>query len=282
MKRLFSFILSLVLCTVALANATNRKVVKAASTTVEQVTHYYPYGGVIGDISAEEECRQKYKFEGKELDRSFGLDNYDIHARNYFAMLPMWDRVDPLAEKYYGISPYAYCGGDPVNKGDYMGDSVCVLLKSEGACGVGHLAMLIQNEKKDNNWYLFSKNGYASSPSSESDLHKGVYSSPEEFMKQEADKGYTDAFVMDTGKGKDAIAMETMETEINKPYSLLFSNCAQAVQKTLQTIGLSPGYFMSAPNNNNIFPSQEEFIIRNVLPIKTFENIKQQNSGREL
>lgn len=260
----------------------NRKVVKVTSTTVEQVTHYYPYGGVIGDISAEEECRQKYKFEGKELDRSFGLDNYDIHARNYFAMLPMWDRVDPLAEKYYGISPYAYCGGDPVNKGDYMGDSVCVLLKSEGACGVGHLAMLIQDEKKDNNWYLFSKNGYASSPSSESDLHKGVYSSPEEFMKQEADKGYTDAFVMDTGKGKDAIAMETMETEINKPYSLLFSNCAQAVQKTLQTIGLSPGYFMSAPNNNNIFPSQEEFIIRNVLPIKIFENIKQQNSGREL
>lgn len=104
MKRLFSFILSLVLCTVALANATNRKVVKAASTEVEQVTHYYPYGGVIGDISTQED-RQKYKFEGKELDRSFGLDNYDIHARNYYAMLPMWDRVDPLAEKYYGISP---------------------------------------------------------------------------------------------------------------------------------------------------------------------------------
>ena len=120
MKRLFSFILSLVLCTVALANATNCKVVKAASTDVEQVTHYYPYGGVIGDISTQEST-QKYKFEGKELDRSFGLDNYDIHARNYFAMLPMWDRVDPLAEKYYGISPYVYCGGDPVNKGDYDG-----------------------------------------------------------------------------------------------------------------------------------------------------------------
>ncbi len=35
MKRLFSFILSLVLCTVALANATNRKVVKTESTDVE-------------------------------------------------------------------------------------------------------------------------------------------------------------------------------------------------------------------------------------------------------
>ncbi len=98
-------------------------------------------GGVIGDISTNESV-QKYKFEGPrshqkeidnllarrrafrrgvELDRTFGLDNYDIHARQYFAMAPMWDRVDPLAEKYFGISPYAYCGGDPVNRKDKNG-----------------------------------------------------------------------------------------------------------------------------------------------------------------
>jgi len=39
-------------------------------------------------------------------------------------MAPMWDRIDPLAEKYYGISPYAYCGGDPVNFGDYDGREI--------------------------------------------------------------------------------------------------------------------------------------------------------------
>ena len=99
----------------------NRMVVNKNGTT-EQITHYYPYGGVIGDISTNESV-QKYKFEGKELDRTFGLDNYDIHARQYFAMAPMWDRLDPMAEKYYyGISPYAYCGGDPVNFGDYDGN----------------------------------------------------------------------------------------------------------------------------------------------------------------
>ena len=97
----------------------NRMVVNQNGTT-EQITHYYPYGGVIGDISTNESV-QKYKFEGKELDRTFGLDNYDIHARQYFAMMPMWDRIDPLAEKYYGISPYAYCGGDPVNYADKEG-----------------------------------------------------------------------------------------------------------------------------------------------------------------
>ena len=78
--------------------------------TKEQITHYYPYGGVIGDISTNENV-QKYKLfhyipreqarsEGKELDRTFGLDNYDIHARQYFAMAPMWDKLDSKAEDY--------------------------------------------------------------------------------------------------------------------------------------------------------------------------------------
>ena len=119
----------------------NNRMVVNSDSTVEQITHYYPYGGVIGDISTNENV-QKYKFEGPrshqkeidnllarrrafrrgvELDRTFGLDNYDIHARQYFAMMPSWDRIDKYAEKYYGISPYAYCGGDPVNLGDYNG-----------------------------------------------------------------------------------------------------------------------------------------------------------------
>ena len=67
-------------------------------------------------------ARRRAFRRGVELDRTFGLDNYDIHARQYFAMTPMWDRIDPMAEMYYGISPYAYCGGDPVNMGDYNGN----------------------------------------------------------------------------------------------------------------------------------------------------------------
>ena len=98
----------------------NNRMVVNKNGTVEQVTHYYPYGGVIGDISTNENV-QKYKFEGKELDRTFGLDNYDIQARQYFAMAPSWDRIDPFAEKYYGINPYVYCGGDPVNEIDNNG-----------------------------------------------------------------------------------------------------------------------------------------------------------------
>ncbi len=107
----------------------NNRMVVNKNGTKEQITHYYPYGGVIGDISTNESV-QKYKFEGKDLDRTFGLDNYDIHARQYFAMAPSWDRIDKKAEDYYPISPYSYCGGDPINRGDYDGEETRVYVET--------------------------------------------------------------------------------------------------------------------------------------------------------
>ena len=58
---------------------------------------------------------QPYRFTGKELDRVNGLNMYDFGARWYdVAGVPMWTSVDPLAEKYYHISPYAYCHNNPI------------------------------------------------------------------------------------------------------------------------------------------------------------------------
>ena len=50
-----------------------------------------------------------------------GLNTYDYGARQYDAILPSWDRIDPLAEKYYNVSPYAYCADNPVNAIDQDG-----------------------------------------------------------------------------------------------------------------------------------------------------------------
>ena len=59
----------------------------------------------------------------KEQRRIMGIVNslnmYDFGARWYdVAGVPMWTSVDPLSEKYYNASPYAYCAGDPVNRSD--------------------------------------------------------------------------------------------------------------------------------------------------------------------
>jgi hypothetical protein len=44
-----------------------------------------------------------------------GLDTYDYGARQYNPILARWDRIDPLAEEYYDVSPYVYCVNNPVN-----------------------------------------------------------------------------------------------------------------------------------------------------------------------
>ncbi|NCB19980.1 MAG: hypothetical protein EOM61_10225, partial [Bacteroidia bacterium] len=82
------------------------------SGTVEQVNHYYPFGGLMGESTAG--GVQPYKYNGKELDRMHGLDLFDYGARHYDAAIGRWWTVDPLAEKYYSISPYVYCKNNPV------------------------------------------------------------------------------------------------------------------------------------------------------------------------
>ena len=81
--------------------------------TIEQVNHYYPFGGVYGDLSYNSET-QRNKYIGKEFDHMYGLDWYDHGARMYDAAGLFWDRKDPLFSKYYSLSPYLYCGNNPV------------------------------------------------------------------------------------------------------------------------------------------------------------------------
>ncbi len=59
-----------------------------------------------------------FKFSGKESLAHVGLDLYGFGARMYTPSNMRWLTMDPLCEKYYSISPYAYCAGDPVNRID--------------------------------------------------------------------------------------------------------------------------------------------------------------------
>ncbi len=47
-----------------------------------------------------------------------GYDMYDCGARGYYPAGDFIPTIDPLAEKYYSISPYAWCGNNPVNRID--------------------------------------------------------------------------------------------------------------------------------------------------------------------
>jgi RHS repeat-associated protein len=84
-----------------------------------QATDYYSFGLPYAYGTAPE--RQPYKFGGKELDEMHGLNLYDFEARQKDAILPMFTTLDPLAEKYYAVSPYAYCANNPMRYIDPTG-----------------------------------------------------------------------------------------------------------------------------------------------------------------
>ena len=84
---------------------------------------YYAYGGPYGDWNTNADV-QPLKFLGKEWDHQHGLDLYDFGARLYDPAVGRWTTMDPLCEKYYSVSPYAYCAGNPINRVDLHGDSI--------------------------------------------------------------------------------------------------------------------------------------------------------------
>ena len=92
----------------------NNRVVINHSGNLEQANHYYPFGAIYGD-AAYLDNTQRYKYNGKELDRMHGLNYYDYSARQYDPLLCRFTQMDPKAEEYFGINPYAYCANDPVN-----------------------------------------------------------------------------------------------------------------------------------------------------------------------
>ena len=95
----------------------NNRVVIDQNGAVEEVNHYYPFGGVFASTSSV----QPYKYNGKELDTKKGLNWYDYGARHYDAAVGRFATVDPMAEKLYGWAPYAYCYDNPIKHVDKDG-----------------------------------------------------------------------------------------------------------------------------------------------------------------
>ncbi|NPE25474.1 hypothetical protein HPS54_08115 [Prevotella sp. PCHR] len=103
----------------------NVRVVADAQGNIEQTNNYYPFGALFGDGTGDDV--QRYKYNGKELERLLALDWYDYGARWYDPVLARWHAVDPLAEKYPDISPYVYCNNNAVNAIDPDGRKIVIV-----------------------------------------------------------------------------------------------------------------------------------------------------------
>ena len=82
-----------------------------------------------------------------------GLNLYDFHARTYDPGTGRFLSIDPMAEKYYSISPYAYCLNNPLKFVDLDGREVVALNKDS--------QQAIRNTlpKDIRSYVVFDKNG---------------------------------------------------------------------------------------------------------------------------
>ena len=90
-----------------------------------QYIHYAPYGELI-DNQVPYGYDERYKFTGKERDAETGYDYFG--ARYYASVIALWLSVDPLADKYPNISPYAYCVWSPIKNVDPNGEWVQIVV----------------------------------------------------------------------------------------------------------------------------------------------------------
>ena len=93
-----------------------------AQQSVVQSFLYAPYGEIISEYNthAMGEAFPKYSFNAKELDEETGMYYYEAR---YYAP-PTFTSRDPMFEKYFWMSPYAYCANNPVKYVDPSGRDI--------------------------------------------------------------------------------------------------------------------------------------------------------------
>ncbi|WP_333575991.1 DUF6443 domain-containing protein [Sphingobacterium sp.] len=79
----------------------NVRAVVDHSGTLKQVQDYYPFGMEMNQGNALNTASNLYKYNGKEKQVEFSLDQLDYGARFYDAEIGRWNVVDPLQEDEY-------------------------------------------------------------------------------------------------------------------------------------------------------------------------------------
>lgn len=159
----------------------NNRVVINQNGNVEETNHYYPFGGVF----ASSQNVQPYKYNGKELDTKKGLNWYDYEARQYDAAIGRFTTMDPMVEKYYEWSPYAYCKNNPINRIDPDGKDD-YLLEPRGRL---HNRTPKSQRGKSSVDRLYSYSGNSRKPMGENiEVKSGLLSQMLEIQKEE--EGY--------------------------------------------------------------------------------------------
>ena len=238
----------------------------------------------------------RYLFGGKERMAGGALNEYDFEARNYVASFQRFTTIDPEAEKFPWLSPYAYCNGNPINFIDPTGEDIVIL--NYGYYADQHLAMLIQNEEGKYQYYSINGNnvyisGKFSGGRTFNDVAVGSWDSPQEFLDDEYNNrmdetdneegskentdynhfGFEEGYHIESTREQDTIMREEFIKKADTEYNFFTNNCATIVQEVMVKAGIAvskPEYKVSSTIMSTPFGTVETY---NNMQIKCNINI---------
>ena len=194
---------------------------------VLQTNEFYPYGDLFSTAETAGSNGNRYRFTGKELGDETGL--YDFSARYLQTSLGRFTTIDPLAEKYPGVSPYAYCKENPVNRVDsdgridwkLTGKGILVTISGIGGIVAGASVVAGSAGLMGGLGAFMITGGYFSTGVGLSLLTIGLMTDPSE---------------------KNDEIMKTMPTELSeiftKPLDIILENDNNQIENTMSTMSL--------------------------------------------
>ncbi len=110
-------------------------------------TAFDPWGVVLNGLGQQNATQNRWELQGKESEKTFGLNRINFGARTYNPTTVVWDRIDPLSEQMHRWSPYNYNFSNPLRFTDPTGMGPDVVLKGKEAQAA--FAELQASVKKD-------------------------------------------------------------------------------------------------------------------------------------
>ena len=212
-----------------------------------------------------------YRFIGKETAGGDGLVLYDFGARYYTPSIPQWTTMDPLSEKYYSISPYVYCVGDPISIVDPTGQDGIYIVFPDYVITVGdkkynHLGhagvLLINPDSGFTRYYEYGRYDpdnkgevrtypvpnveldECGEPTSESLNNVLEFISKKSGQSGRIEGAYIKSRRFNTMNDYAEKRVQENSNAEREPYSIVFNNCASFVSDVLDqdisTLFLSP------------------------------------------
>ena len=208
----------------------------------------------------------------------------DSQARWYYPAIMRTTSMDPLCEKYYSTSPYAWCGNNPVNYVDLDGkDAICISFPKyvshykKYAARTGHAGiLLIDNKTGYTRYYEYGRydsenRGVVRNRTVPNVTIKDGKPTIESLncvlsiiSKKFGDNGDIEGayIVSDKFEEMDTYAKEMMKNNNNeerKPYNILTNNCATFVEDVIsQDDEIDRPVVVIHTPNNTIEEYQEE------------------------